>query len=79
MSASRQGIIAFSFVVSDDGKLALAEFVAVNRSAFKDLLADTRPQIKTFLKGRDKPEDIEVEFKKHKKNFDFSQLGAIVP
>jgi len=31
----RQGIIAFSYVMSDDGKLALVEFVAVDRGAFR--------------------------------------------
>ncbi len=76
---SRDGIIAFSYVVSDDGTLGLAEFVAVSRSVFKDLLADTRPQVKVFLKGRDSLQDALAEFQKHKKGFNFSQIGAIVP
>jgi len=78
-AASRDGIIAFSYVISDDGTLALAELVAVNRSAFKALLADTRPQVKVFLKGRDNPDDALAEFQKHKKGFTLSQLGVIVP
>jgi len=73
----RQGIIAFSYVTSDDGKLALVEFVAADRGAFKDLLADTT--VKAFLKGRDSIDDAVAEFLKHKANFTLDQLGAIVP
>jgi hypothetical protein len=43
---SRDGIIAYTFQLSDDGNFALVEFVAVDRKAFRDLLADTDPQIK---------------------------------
>lgn len=73
----RQGIIAFSYVVSDDGKSALAEFVAVDLSAFKDLLADTT--VKSFLKGRDSIADAVSAFQNYKQNFTLDQLGSIVP
>lgn len=76
---SRDGIIAFSFQISDDGKLALVEFVAFNRGAFKGLLADTNPNIKVFRKGKDKRQDIEAEFKKHKKDVDLNTFGVLVP
>jgi hypothetical protein len=79
MPPSRDGIIAFSYQVSDDGKLALVEFVALDRKAFEDVLADLNPNVKVFLKGKDKREDIETEFKKHKKDFRLDQFGAIVP
>ena len=65
--------------MSDDGKLALVEFVALDRKAFKDVLADLNPNVKVFLKGKDKREDIETEFKKHKKDFRLDQFGASVP
>src|SRR2546425_4756411 len=68
--ASRSGILAFQCVASDDGKLALCEFVATDRSAFKQLLAD--PSVKSFLKGRDKSGDAISEFRKHKKDFDIN-------
>jgi hypothetical protein len=74
--ASRTGIIGFTYVPSDDGNFALAEFVARDRSAFKDILADK--SIKAFLKGKDKREDAETEFKKHKKDFDFEKFGVRV-
>jgi hypothetical protein len=64
---------------SDDGKLALVEFVAVDRSAFVGLLADTNPQIKVFIKGQSKREDIETEFKKYKKDFNLDQFGVMMP
>ena len=73
------GIIAFTFQVSDDGNLALAEFVALNRDAFRDLLADTNPNIKVFFKGKDKRSDIEAEFKKHKKDIDLNSFRVVVP
>jgi hypothetical protein len=77
---SRDGIIAFSYQVSDDGKFALVEFVAVDRKAFKEVLADANPSIKAFIKGQHQRADIESEFKKHKKDFSLDQFqGAIVP
>ncbi|HXI43337.1 MAG TPA: hypothetical protein VNH18_07485 [Bryobacteraceae bacterium] len=76
---SRDGIIAFTFQLADDGKHALAEFVAENQSAFKDLLADTNPEVKIFKKGKHKREDIEKEFKKHKKDIDLDNFEVAVP
>jgi hypothetical protein len=75
---SRDGIIAYTFQLSDDGTLALVEFVAVERKAFRDLLADTDSRIKVFNKGTDKRADIEAEFKKHKKDFDLDRFGVPV-
>jgi hypothetical protein len=37
-TASRSGIMAYSFQVSDDGRYALTEFVARERSAFAAIL-----------------------------------------
>ena len=76
-TATRQGILGFTHVLSDDGNFALVEFVARNRMAFQQILAD--PSIKSFLRGRDKREDVEAEFFKLKKNFDFSHFGVRMP
>src|SRR5258708_3481370 len=73
-TASRTGILGYIQLMSDDGKSALVEFVARDRSAFTDILADKT--IKAFLKGRDKREDVEAEFKKQKKDFDFTSFGV---
>lgn len=73
------GIIAFAYQLSDDGQLALVEFVARNRSAFDSILADKRPNVKAFEVGKAKRADIEAEFRKHKKNFDLDKLRVSVP
>lgn len=72
-----KGIIGFTHVMSDDGKLALVEYVARDRAAFQPILAD--PTIKAFLKGRNRREDVEAEFLLHKKNFNFALFGVRMP
>jgi hypothetical protein len=73
------GIIAYSYQVSDDGRYALVEFVARDRSAFQELLSSKSQAIKVFEKGKDRREDIEQEFRKYKKNIDLNLLGMVVP
>ena len=71
-------IIAFTFQSSDDGAVALTEFVARDMSAFKDILADK--SIKVFIKGKDKMGDIESELKRYKKDFSsLDKFGVILP
>src|SRR5258708_16693828 len=74
---SRSGIIGFQCIPSDDGQLALCEYVASSRAAFSQLLSD--PGVKAFLKGRDKVEDAAAEFLKHSKHFDINRFGVRVP
>ena len=76
---SRNGILAYTFEISDDGQFALVEFVAQNRAAFRDILAETNPNVKIFEKGKGKRDDVEKEFKKHKKTFDLQRFGVVVP
>src|SRR5260370_3585290 len=76
-SRTHTGILGFTFVLSDDGQHALVEFVAKDRTAFQQILAD--PTINSFLKGRDTRADIETEFKKYKKDFDFTHFGVRMP
>ena len=75
--ASRTGIIGYTHVLSDDGQSALVEFVARDAAAFAPILADK--SIKSFRKGKDKREDIEAEFRKHKKDFSFENFRVIAP
>jgi hypothetical protein len=75
--SSRTGIIGFTHVLSDDGHFALVEFVARDAAAFDHILADK--SITAFRKGKDKPEDIEAEFSKHKKDFSFENFAVRVP
>ena len=76
-SRSRTAILGFTYVLSDDGKHALVEFVARDRAAFQQILADV--SVKSFVKGKDKREDVEAEFKKYKKDFDFTNFGVRMP
>src|SRR5215831_10152498 len=45
-------IIAFGYQLSDDGKFALVELVAKDRQAFAAILADKRPDIRIFERGK---------------------------
>src|SRR5713226_5409519 len=80
--ASRTGIIGYTHVLSDDGQFALVEFVARDAKAFDHILADVslnlNTSIKVFRKGQDKREDIEAEFRLHKKDFSFEHFGVRV-
>jgi hypothetical protein len=76
-SISQTGIIAYSQQLSDDGKLALVEFVARDRAAFQAIFNDKT--IKFFEKGKSKKQDIETELKKYKKDFDLKKFGTVVP
>ena len=70
------GILSYTAVLSDDQKFALVELVAQDRKAFDAILKETRADIKRFdhQKGKDKGDDIELEFRKYKKNFDFKKF-----
>jgi hypothetical protein len=62
------GILSYSYEPSDDKRYAIVEFVALDRKAFASILTDKRV-VQAFVKGRDKPEDVEREVKKHKADF----------
>ena len=78
---SREGIIAFSYVLSDDGKSALVEFVARDRAGLAAILRDkgNRSDVKVFEKGTGNRAAIVAEFRNHKKDFDFDHFGVNVP
>lgn len=75
--ADRSGIIAWSSMVSDDGKMALIQVVAVDRNAFKAILADKRPEVKVFEIGVDSRDTIEKEMGKHKSGFTLDALKVV--
>jgi hypothetical protein len=77
---SRPGIIAWSCIESDDGEFALCEFVAVDRAAFAQILADKDrvANLKVFEKGKARRADIEAEFRKYKARFDLSRFSLEV-
>lgn len=69
------GILAFTSELSDDGKFALIELVALHRTAFTKLLADK--SIVAFEKGSVAPAAIEAAFVKYKPSFHFSQFNEV--
>jgi hypothetical protein len=76
---NRAGILGFSFLPSDDGRLALVEFVARDRAALAHIVNDRRPDIKVFERGRHSLAEVEAEFKRLRKNFDFRHFGVRMP
>ncbi len=76
-ASSRQDIIAFTQLPSDDKKFAIVEFVAADRAAFKNILADT--SLRIFEKGKDSDSDdvIEAFLQKYRKGFKLQGFGAV--
>jgi hypothetical protein len=72
----RSGIIAWHFEPSDDGNFAIVEFIAVEKKAFETVLAANAPASKVFERGKGKRADVEREFKKFRKDFDFDRFAA---
>lgn len=75
---SRSGIIAWSFQLTDDKQMAIVHYVAVDRSAFKSILADTRPEVLVFEIGKDSRAKIEAAMQQHKDGFNLDTLKVPV-
>jgi hypothetical protein len=71
-------IHSFSYQLSDDGKYALVEFVALDRAALVPILNDART-LKAFEKGKHKLADIERELRRFKQNFSLNRELAPRP
>jgi hypothetical protein len=71
------GIIGFTSEISDDGKYALIEIVAHDRSVVAKMLADT--SIQTFVKGAaaTNPATIQSVFQQHKASFNFANFDEL--
>jgi len=76
-SKDPDGILAFYFQPTDDGKNAVVEFVARNRAAFQTILSDK--SITVFEKGRAAKADIEAALKQFRKDFDVDKFGMVMP
>jgi hypothetical protein len=74
VAAARNEILAWRFVPTDDGKMAIVQVVAADRSAFAAIRADNRPEVRIFEIGKDKPAAIEAEMRKYKKNFSLDDI-----
>jgi len=76
---ARSGILGFTFVPSDDGRYALCEFAAVDRAALLPILNDRTPGVRVFERGRHSRAEMEAEFRRLKRDFDFSRFGVRLP
>ena len=71
------GILAFSYELTDDGRFAIVEFVSRSRAVLSKIASDPRLS-RSFDRQKDKRDDVEAELKKLKKGFDLSKFGARV-
>ena len=76
---TRTGILAFTYQLTDDGKSAIVELVARDRSAFAPILADRSANVKVFEKDKMSRQQLETEVKKQKRDFDFTRFGVVLP
>lgn len=72
-----EGIIGFTYELSDDGKFALVEIIARERKHLLPMLNSTRADVKVFLRGRDRKDDIERELKLYKRDFDVHRFLGV--
>jgi len=77
LASDPNGIVAFYFEPTDDGKSAVVEFVARDRGAFAVLLADRA--LTAFEKGRAARAQIETAIRRVRKDFDLDKFGLVMP
>ena len=75
----REGLLGYSFEVSDDGRLAIVEFVASDRSAFSEILESRHPEVRVFRKGDGNKEEILRELSRFKRDLDLNRFQVAVP
>jgi hypothetical protein len=73
---SANPFLGFSYVMSDDGRFAIVEFVARDRAALAPILSDRIHNLQVFEKGKHGRDEIEREFRKLKKDFTLEKLGG---
>ena len=69
-------ILSWRYEASDDGKTALLELVAKDRTALDAIKALNRSDVKIFVVGKATKAEIEAEFRKVKPGFDAGKFGA---
>jgi len=69
----KDGIVGFSYLLSDDGKSAIVEIAARDTKALAPLLQSGRNDVLLFRKGKDRKEDIERELKRFKRDLTLNQ------
>jgi len=77
-AGSRTGIVAFHFIPSDDGTMAIVELVARDKAAFAPILASTVSGVLVFQRGQAGRAAIVAALKKYRKDFDLDTFGEVV-
>ena len=77
-AGSRTGVVAFHFIPTDDGSMAIVELVARDKAAFGAILASNVSGALFFLKGRDDKAAVEAALKKYRKDFSLDAFGEVV-
>jgi hypothetical protein len=77
-NAYHTGIISWTQVPSDDGKHAIVEMVAIDRSAFQAILADKRPDVLVFQHGKNTQAQMEAGIQQYKKGFSLATFPRAV-
>jgi hypothetical protein len=74
--ASADGLISFTYELTDDGKRAVVELVALNRRAFAQIFAERRADVKVFDPRTIGKAAAEAEIRKEKRDFDADKLSG---
>jgi hypothetical protein len=69
-------LLATQVWFSDDGKTALVELVAEDRSAFAQILNSRLPGVRVFERGKTTKQEVEAEFKKYKRDFNIDAVSG---
>ena len=75
-SGDRSGILGYSMQISDDGLLALVEFVGATPADLKFIVNSRAPGVKAFERGTATKAEIQAEFQKYKANFSLNSIAA---
>ena len=74
---NRSGIIAWQHQISDDGTLAIVEYVAPSRAAFAALFASTDPRVQVFEVGLSTQAAMQAAFQQVKASFSFTNFRPL--
>jgi hypothetical protein len=74
---NRSGIIAWQHQISDDGTLAIVEYVAPTRAAFAALFASTDSRVKVFEVGLHTQAEMQAAFQQVKASFSFTNFRPL--
>jgi hypothetical protein len=72
---SRTGIVAFHFIPTDDGSMAIVELIARDKAAFATILTSNVSGALFFLRGRDDLATMVTALQKYRKDFSLDSFG----